>query len=207
MQHDTIKAVLLDYGGVIADEGFQNGLRALSREQGLDAAATLQVAKYAVYDSGFIVGRGTEAAFWQAMREGAGLKGSDDELTRRVLDGFVLRSWMIDWVDRLREAGYQTVILSDQSHWLDWLDRRDRFFRHFDRVFNSYHMGRGKRDPELFPEIAAQLQLSPDEILFVDDMESNVTRARSAGWRAVRFLDRADFFTEVGRLLPMDTRP
>ena len=206
MQHDTIKAVLLDYGGVIADEGFQNGLRALSREQGLDGAATLQVAKYAVYDSGFIVGRGTEAAFWQSMREGAGLKGSDDELTRRVLDGFVLRPWMIEWVDRLREAGYRTVILSDQSHWLDWLDRRDRFFQHFDRVFNSYHMGKGKRDPELFPEIAAQLALSPAEILFVDDMESNVTRARSAGWRAVRFLDRADFFTEIGRLLPMDTR-
>ena len=59
MTNHTIKAVLLDYGGVIADEGFQNSLRAISREQGLDERETLQVAKRAVYDSGFILGSGT----------------------------------------------------------------------------------------------------------------------------------------------------
>ncbi|MEJ2455844.1 MAG: HAD family phosphatase [Candidatus Thiodiazotropha sp.] len=202
MTNNTIRAVLLDYGGVIADEGFQNSLRAISREQGLDGNATLQVAKYAVYDSGFIIGRGSEAEFWQAMRDGAGLKGSDTELTQRVLDGFVLRPWMIDWVEQLRVQGYLTAILSDQSHWLDWLDQRDHFFRHFDRVYNSYHMGNGKRDPNLFREIAAHLALSPGEILFVDDMQSNVMRARSAGWQAIRYLDKESFLALVEAIIP-----
>ncbi|MEJ2396369.1 MAG: HAD family phosphatase, partial [Candidatus Thiodiazotropha sp.] len=172
--NQNIKAVLLDYGGVIADEGFQNGLRAISREQGLDESATLQVAKYAVYDSGFILGKGTEETFWQSMRDSAGLRGSDAELTHRVLEGFVLRRWMIELVEKLRAQGYLTVILSDQSEWLDWLDQRDHFFQYFDHVFNSYHMGKGKRDISLFPEIAEQLALDPNEILFVDDMQSNV---------------------------------
>ncbi len=202
MTDNTIRAVLLDYGGVIAEEGFQNGLRAISHEQGLDGNATLQVAKYAVYDSGFIIGRGSEAEFWQAMRDGAGLKGSDTELTQRVLDGFVLRPWMIDWVEQLRGQGYRTAILSDQSHWLDWLDQRDHFFHHFDRVYNSYHMGNGKRDPNLFREIAAHLALSPGEILFVDDMQSNVTRARSAGWQAIRYLDKESFLALVKTIIP-----
>jgi len=201
MTNHTIKALLLDYGGVIADEGFQNTLRALSREQGLDESATLQVAKHAVYDSGIILGWGTEAAFWQSMREGAGLRGSDAELTRRVLDGFVLRPWMIERVRQLREQGYRTVILSDQCHWLDWLDRRDDFFQYFDQVFNSYHMGKGKRDPGLFPEIADRLGLSPPEILFVDDMQSNVTRAQQAGWRTIRYQDREGFLDQLERLL------
>jgi putative hydrolase of the HAD superfamily len=202
MTNHTIKAVLLDYGGVIADEGFQNTLRAICREQGLDETATLQVAKHVVYDSGFILGWGTEETFWQSMRDGAGLKGSDSELTRRVLEGFVLRPWMIEWVKQLRSQGYGTVILSDQSNWLDWLDQRDHFFQHFTQVFNSYHMGKGKRDPSLFLEIAEKLALSPSEILFVDDMQSNIARAQSAGWNAIRYLDKASFLEESNRFIP-----
>jgi putative hydrolase of the HAD superfamily len=202
MTNHTIKAVLLDYGGVIADEGFQNSLRAISREQGLDERETLQVAKRAVYDSGFILGSGTQETFWQSMREGAGLQGSDNELTQRVLEGFVLRPWMIEWVKQLRAQGYRTVILSDQSDWLDWLDERDHFFQYFDQVFNSYYMGKGKRDPSLFHEIAEKLALSPSEILFVDDMQSNVDRAQSAGWNAIRYLDKASFLEERDRFIP-----
>jgi len=201
MTNPRIKAVLLDYGGVIADEGFQNGLRVLSREQGLDGDATLQVAKRVVYDSGFILGWGSEEGFWQLMRNGAGLKGSDTELTQRVLEGFVLRRWMIEWVQQLHAQGYLTVILSDQSNWLDWLDQRDHFFQYFDHVFNSYHMGKGKRDPSLFHEIAEQLALSPSEILFVDDMQSNIARAQSAGWNTIRYLDKACFLEERDRFV------
>ena len=32
-----IKAILFDYGGVLAEEGFHNGLVNLAREQGLDS--------------------------------------------------------------------------------------------------------------------------------------------------------------------------
>jgi putative hydrolase of the HAD superfamily len=201
--NQNIKAVLLDYGGVIADEGFQNGLRVFSREQGLDESATLQVAKYAVYDSGFILGKGTEETFWQMMRDGAGLRGSDEELTHRILEGFVLRPWIIELVRKIRAQGYLTVILSDQSHWLDWLDQRDHFFQYFDHVFNSYHMGKGKRDISLFSGIAEQLALAPNEILFVDDMQSNVTRAESAGWKTIRYLDKTGFLQQIEKLLSL----
>ena len=201
MTTPTIKALLLDYGGVIADEGFQNSLRALSREQGLDEEATLQVAKYAVYDSGFILGWGTEKDLWQLMRDGSGLKGSDAELSQRVLEGFVLRPWMVDRVRQLRAQGYRTVILSDQSDWLDWLDQRDHFFQYFDHVFNSYHMGKGKRDPALFNEIAEQLALLPQEILFVDDMKSNIERAQSAGWQTIRYMHKEEFLQQMAHYL------
>lgn len=197
----AIKAVLFDYGGVIADEGFQNGLRSMAREQGLDGDAMLQVAKYAIYDSGFVLGSGTEREFWRLMREGSGLKGGDSELTNRVLPGFVLRPWMIETVRRLNARGYITGILSDQTHWLDWLNARDNFFQYFDHVFNSYHMGKGKRDLDLFRDITEKLTLSPGEILFVDDMKSNVERARAAGWRTIRYLDKAAFLEEIDGLL------
>jgi putative hydrolase of the HAD superfamily len=201
MSNHSIKAVLLDYGGVIADEGFQNALRAMAREQGLDEDTMMNVARSAVYDSGFILGRGSEDQFWKWMREGSGLKGSDTELTQRVLDGFSLRPWMMEWVQQLNAQGYVTGILSDQSHWLDWLNERDHFFEYFDHVFNSYHMGEGKRNPALFPEISEQLALSPDEILLVDDMKSNVTRAQAEGWQTIHYVDKENFLEMADKLL------
>ena len=201
MSNHSIKAVLLDYGGVIADEGFQNSLRAMAREQGIDEDTMMNVARSAVYDSGFILGWGTEDEFWKRMREGSGLKGSDTELTKRVLDGFVLRPWMIEWVQQLNAQGYITAILSDQSHWLDWLNERDHFFQFFDHVFNSYHMGEGKRNPALFADITKQLALSPSEILLVDDMKSNVTHAQAAGWQTIHYVDKVDFLQKIDRLL------
>ena len=201
MSNHSIKAVLLDYGGVIADEGFQNGLRLMAREQCIDEDTMMNVARSAVYDSGFILGWCTEDEFWKWMREGSGLKGSDDELTKRILDGFVLRPWMIAWLQQLNTQGYITGILSDQSHWLDWLNERDHFFEFFDHVFNSCHMGEGKRNQALFPDIAEQLALSPNEILLVDDIKSNVTRAQAAGWQTIHYVDKVDFLETIDKLL------
>jgi putative hydrolase of the HAD superfamily len=201
MSNQSIKAVLLDYGGVIAEEGFRNGLIAMAREQGLDVDMMLNVAKQAVYESGFVLGRGTENAFWALMREGTGLRGNDAELTKRILEGFILRPWIIERVRQWHAQGYITGILSDQTHWLDWLNERDHFFEYFDHVFNSYYMGKGKRDPGLFYDITEQLALSPAEILFVDDIRNNVKRAQAAGWQTIHYVDKASFLEMIEKLL------
>jgi putative hydrolase of the HAD superfamily len=200
MSTQPIKAVLLDYGGVIAEEGFRNGLIAMAREQGLDTNTMLGVARRVVYESGCVLGWGTEEAFWASMREDAGLRGSAPELTKCILDGFMLRPWVIDRVRQWRAQGYITGILSDQTHWLDQLNERDHFFEYFDHVFNSYYMGKGKRDPGLFYDIAERLSLSPAGILFVDDIRNNVERAKAAGWQAILYVDRASFEQIIEKL-------
>ena len=204
MSSHSIKAILLDYGGVIAEEGFRGELVAMAREQGLDPHEVLQVAKYAVYDSGFVLGTGSEEAFWSSMREGSGLRGDDAEMTARVLAAFTLRPRVIEQVRQCRRQGYITGILSDQMHWLDRLNERDRFFDVFDHVFNSYHMGRGKRDPGLFPEIAAKLSLQSGEILFVDDLQTNIERAQAAGWQTILYVDKTGFLESIDEMLGAD---
>jgi len=43
----------LDFGGVIAEEGFAEGMGALAGERGLDPESLLAVAMAAVYDPGY----------------------------------------------------------------------------------------------------------------------------------------------------------
>ena len=197
----NIKAILFDYGGVLAEEGFRNGLKSLASDQGLDANQMPQQGMQAVYDSGFVLGRGTAADFWALLRQRTGLQGKDETLTQRILEGFVIRPWMLKIVSELKARGYVTGILSDQTDWLDLLNRRDEFFPQFDRIFNSFYLGKGKREPTLFTDVAATLELSPSEILFVDDDAGNIKRAHDCGYMTLQFVSQHQFLSELEKVL------
>ncbi len=192
-----IRAVLFDFGGVLAEEGFSNGLESLAKEQRLPVRDMTAEGMRAVYDSGFVLGKATESEFWALLRQRTAIRGDDNELTAKLLNGFIIRGWMLDLVRRLREQGYITGILSDQTDWLDRLDARFNFYQLFDRVYNSYYLGKGKHDPSLFGEVAADLDLPPAAILFVDDNAENVARAKASGMQAIQYVDRQSFVKEL----------
>lgn len=200
-QNPPIRAVLFDFGGVVAEEGFREGLSAIARAQGLDPEGLLEAGMDAVYDSGFVIGRATEHEFWALMRQRTGIRGTDAELTQMVLSRFIVRPWMLQWADRLRAVGYVTGILSDQTDWLDRLDERTHFSRHFDHIFNSFHLGKGKRDPGVFDQVAKLLGLSAPEILFIDDSPGNVARAKRRGLQTILYQNREQVDREL-TLLP-----
>lgn len=192
--------MLFDYGGVLAEEGFRNGLIALAKEQSLNIEDMPTEGMKAVYDSGFVLGRGTAADFWKLMRKRTGLVGDDTVLTERILSGFVLRPWMIELVQECQKQGFATGILSDQTHWLDELNERDHFYHAFDHIFNSYYRGKGKQDPSLFNDVATELGLPLSEILFIDDDAGNVARAQDIGMQALQFVDKKSFIQELKQL-------
>ena len=180
-----IRCVLFDFGGVIAEEGFRRALEDAADRHGLDPEALLRHAMDAVYESGFVLGQGGESDFWRALQGKVPFPESFDSFRAAVMRGFVVRPEMLALVDELRSRGVVVAILSDQTHWLDELDRRDGIYRHFDRVFNSYHLGKGKRDPSLFRDVLDELGCRAPEALFVDDSEAHVTRARVEGLHAI----------------------
>lgn len=181
-----VRAVLFDFGGVLAEEGFRAGLRAIARMNGLDPESVHRHGIDTVYASGYVTGRANEADFWKLMRSRFHFNETDAALTDIILDRFTLRPEMIELVRALRGRGLTCAILSDQTDWLDRLDRRDGFYREFDRVYCSYRLGKSKRDPGLFDEVVADLGVRPGEALFLDDDPGNVERARSRGLKGLR---------------------
>jgi putative hydrolase of the HAD superfamily len=174
-------AVVFDFGGVIADEGFRAGLHAIARRFGLNPDTFYQVANEAVYSTGYVTGTGSEATFWQQLREKFGLTAPDPELRLEVLNRFVPRVWMLEIVRAIRKRGLVAALLSDQSDWLDLLDGRYHFFAEFDHVFNSYHLGKTKRDASIFDDTVRALNVPAPRALFIDDNPGHVKRAASRG--------------------------
>ncbi len=193
----SISMILIDYGGVLAEEGFREGLFAIARKTGLNEHSFFDVAQEAVYSSGYLTGRSTESDYWNTVRRLTGVNLSDEVMRKEIISRFQLRPVMLKLVRMLREKGLRIVILSDQTNWLDELDSRDNFFCHFDHVYNSFNIGKGKRDASIFPDILGLMSMKPHEVLFIDDNESHVDRAVSSGLSGITFTEPEDLISEL----------
>ena len=195
-----IRALLVDFGGVIAEEGFQEGLYAIADRFGLDQKRFFQLANEAVYNSGYVTGTGSENDYWNEVRERSGIIAPDDELRQEILSRFIPRERMLDIINALHQQGIITAILSDQSDWLDLLNTKYNFFQYFDAVFNSFYLGKTKRDSSTFVETLEKLNATGAETLFVDDNIDHIDRASAAGLQTHHFIDYAGFMKKLQEL-------
>ena len=198
-----IDIVLFDFGGVIAEEGFKQGLTAVARANGVDEGAFVQAAFDIIYSTGYVLGKAPESAFWDALKRETGVRGDDASLRNEIFSRFILRDWMIDLVNKLKANGIKVGILSDQTDLLEELDKKYDFFRLFNYIFSSYRLGKGKRDASLFDDVARAVNVEPDRILFIDDDPGHVNRARQKGWKAMLYIERAGFQQELEEILPL----
>lgn len=197
-----IRVALFDYGGVLAEEGFREGLMAIGEKNHQDPEEFAGKGFDIIHRTGYVTGHADEAIYWEALRKETGIRGTDRELRAQILGRFVLRPWMLDLVAGLRKAGLVTAILSDQTQWLDELDKRDDFFKYFDYLFNSYYVGMSKRDPALFDYVADVLSVRPPQILFIDDHPGNIERAGKRGYRTHLYKDKQDLMETFGNFFP-----
>lgn len=198
-----IDIVLFDFGGVIAEEGFKQGLTAVARANGVDEGAFVQAAFDIIYSTGYVLGKAPESAFWDALKRETGVRGDDASLRNEIFSRFILRDWMIDLVNKLKSNGIKVGILSDQTDLLEELDKKYDFFRLFNYIFSSYRLGKGKRDASLFDDVARAVNVEPDRILFIDDDPGHVNRARQKGWKAMLYIEQAGFQKELEEILPL----
>lgn len=89
-------------------------------------------------------------------------------------------------LDELRPH-YQLGILSNTNelHWPRIMDEMQLAGR-FDHYFASFEMGLMKPDVSAFEHVIQQMDVSPGEVLFLDDTLKNIEAARACGLQAVQ---------------------
>lgn len=197
----AIKAVIFDFGGVLAEEGFTEGLWAIGRKNGLDPEEFRKTADELIHETGYVTGRSDESRYWDILRMKTGIEGTARELRDEIVKRFVLRPEMIEFANKLAARGLITAILSDQTNWLDEIDRDTPFFRHFRYVFNSYKIKKSKRDPSVFGDICTAMGVDPDKSLFIDDNAENIRRASNEGLKVILFRTIDRFMQEIAEFV------
>lgn len=195
--NNTFDTVLFDFGGVIADEGFRNGLAAIGRINGLPEENIILKGHELVIETGYLTGRAGEDRWWDALRSQACIRGTDEALRIEIIDRFTVRPWMLEQVQRLKTTGFTVGILSDQTNWLDEIDARFGLYGRFDFVFNSFHMGKSKSESGHFDDVLKLLNREGQEVLLIDDNAGHVGRAVERGWNAILYANRDDFLREL----------
>jgi len=201
---NVIKAILFDFGGVIAEEGFWKGLRVIGTENGIDPDEFFRTVDALIYGTGYLIGNTDEALFWSAVRSKTGIHGTDAELRNQILKRFVLRPDMIVSVDLLRSKGFIVAMLSDQTNWLDVIDRQTGLFRHFDTIFNSFRLHKSKRDASVFKDVCAALGVQTGETLFVDDNLNHIKRAQGQGLQTIHFTGIDEYRRQIRNFIDLE---
>ena len=190
-------SILFDFGGVLAEEGFRKGLRAIAIKNHLNPDDFFMSATDLIYQTGYITGVTDEYNYWKTLREQTGIVGSDEELREEILSRFIIRPEMWEHVERIKFRGYTVAILSDQTNWLEEINAKNPFYHCFDYVFNSFRLGKSKRDPAVFRDVCSIMGCRTEDALFVDDNADNIKRASEEGLATIHFRDLIDFENKI----------
>jgi peptide deformylase len=67
----------------------------------------------------------------------------------------------------------------------------------FDKIYYSHELGLGKPDKEIFKFVLNDLQLNPENILFIDDNFENIQISRELGFKTIHLLEQNKLAEEL----------
>jgi len=150
------------------------------------------------------LGETDEAGFRGHWQRRLGLSDAQaDELIADYWRWYVgtLDQPLVDWFAGVRGRGLKAGILSNSGPGAREAERRWGFEEMTDVIVYSHEVGLAKPDPAVYKLTAARLEVEPQQIAFLDDVEVNVVAARAAGWHAVLHEDTARSIAELERII------
>lgn len=201
----TIKAVVLDIGGVleIVDEAvFPEPFR---QRHGIDAAALEEAF---TFPRDPVIGEMTETEVEEHVRAALGL---DDDQQAELVDDMwrwyvgTLDQRLFDWFAGVRRRGLKAGILSNSGPGARERERHHGFETIVDELVYSHEVGLKKPDPAIYELTAHRLGVAGDEIAFLDNWAPAIEAAEAAGWRGVLHVDTERSIAELERLIGDET--
>src|SRR6201997_4781135 len=111
---------------------------------------------------------------------------------------------IVGTVDILAELREREVPIYALSNWsaetFPFAQKRFEFLQWFRAIFLSAEVRLVKPDPRIFVRFCEKFCLSPEQIIYIDDLQHNVEAARGIGMHAIRFRDPASLHEELVRL-------
>jgi FMN phosphatase YigB (HAD superfamily) len=184
----TVRAVVFDIGSVL--EVIDESVFPLPFElrHGLAPGAVLDVPEWPGDPGIGEVTEGEVRAHWQ---QHLGLSDEHaDELMRDYWTWYcgTLDQPLFDWF-AAQHGPLKTGILSNSGPGAREVERVWGFETITDDIVYSHEVGLRKPDPAIYALTAERLAVEPHEIVFLDDVATNVDAARRAGWHAVLHVD------------------
>lgn len=188
-----LKAVIFDVGGVLIRTHSRTGREKWAARFEMDSWDFENFVFRSESGRQAELGRKSFVAHWHWLGDHFGLNETElAEMRHDFFAGDALNEPLVAYVQRLREAGYRTALLSnyaDNARRL-WQETYP-FLQYFDGVTISAEVGVAKPTPDIYHIAAENTGVAVTEALFIDDFIENVEGARAVGMQAIHYSDPA----------------
>ncbi len=131
--------------------------------------------------------------YWQPVLESWGVYLSEEEFWDYWFRVETVSQGMVDFAKELKEKGIMIVILSN-----NFKERADYYGNYIwihevvDKVYFSWQTGFVKPDLRAWENVLADCDLRPEECLYFDDQEKNITSAERVGIKSFLFTEEEE---------------
>ncbi len=202
MEKTIIKGLVLDYGGVISkaqnSENVENILHILNLDDNDFRRVYESIREN--YDSGQFTGE----KYWRSILHHYNLEESDYKVNDLIQED--IKSWtqindvMVRFIKESRPKVRKLAIISNMTKdILAFMNEHFNWLDLFDALVFSCEIGTNKPDRRIYEACLRLLDLSPQECLFVDDSEKNVSGAIKSGMHGLHFKSFSQFRQEINQ--------
>ncbi len=198
-----IRAVILDYGKVIARSATREEFASMARMFNVpfDTFFKLWETTRDSYDRGDV----TPEEYWLSLAEKTDSSLSHGQI--QELRKIEVEIWlhidpaMLAWMTRLREKGIKLGLLSNMPvDLIEYLRTNAKWLEAFNFQTFSAEVRLIKPDAAIYRYTLQGLNVAPSEALFVDDRETNIQAARALGIHGILFQSIAQLRDELEQL-------
>jgi epoxide hydrolase-like predicted phosphatase len=194
-----IKAVIFDVGGVLLRTADQSHRQRWEDQLGLRPGGLEAIVLNSEMGHKAQRGEISDEALWAWAGERLDLGKGLDAFRSDFWAGDVLDQELIAFIRTLRPA-YQTAIISNATDALTTTLTRHGIIDAFDLVVGSAEEGIMKPDPAIFISTLARLNVAPEEAVFIDDFQHNISAAHDLGLATIHFQPGVDVVEELAAL-------
>ncbi len=184
-----LKAIIFDVGGVLIRTQSWAGREKWADRLGLDSWDFENFVFGGESGLQSQLGQKSFEAHWQYLGEHFELTPSDlTQMRHDFFAGDVLNETLLKHIQRLRQAGYISGLLSNfsdgaRSLWSEVFP----FTEYFDGIIISAEVGVMKPDSKIYYLALESVGVKPEEALFIDDFIENIEGAKQVGLQTIHF--------------------
>lgn len=196
-----IKGVIFDAGGVL-HESNTAVTDDLKQELGISDETLRQIWKEYIPDLGS--GKDNEKQFWQKVSQKYAIREvheSENLLGRAFEQQLKPFPEVQDLIKQLHEKHYKLIVLSNTIEAHARALREENLYDGFDIVLLSHEVGMRKPDAQIFTLAISESGLPPEELLFIDDDQSNVQVFEKMGGHGIIAKKPEQIVNDVKNLL------
>jgi HAD superfamily hydrolase (TIGR01509 family) len=120
----------------------------------------------------------------------------------KFFDYFELNTELLDYYKSLKPSLDVYILTSDIIQ--DASDLQPHWGGVIDRIFSASKTNTHKSEPEAYEKVLSELDLLPEEVLYIDDNTDNIQASLSVGLNSVQYENNKQIFESINSLLKND---